>query len=93
MRRYLLDTGIMGHCINRRQGVDDRVREARRQGARIGTGMPVVGELYYGIEFSATREPNLQRLRAALTGIIIWPFDRKAAEEYGRIAAELRRIG
>jgi tRNA(fMet)-specific endonuclease VapC len=28
-----------------------------------------------------------------LTGIIIWPFDRKAAEEYGRIAAELRRIG
>jgi len=22
-----------------------------------------------------------------------WPFDRNAAEEYGRLAAELRRIG
>ena len=52
MKRYLLDTGIMGHFINHRHGVDGRVRDARRQGARIGTCMPVVGELFAGVELS-----------------------------------------
>ncbi|MBM4095106.1 MAG: type II toxin-antitoxin system VapC family toxin [Planctomycetes bacterium] len=42
MRRYLLDTGMMGHFIDHRRGVDQRVREARQRGARIGTCMPVV---------------------------------------------------
>ncbi len=91
--RYLLDTGIMGHFINHRHGVEDRVREARQRGCRIGTCIPVVGELFFGMEFSDTREKNLERLRRALTGIACWPFDRAAAENYGRLAAELRRIG
>jgi tRNA(fMet)-specific endonuclease VapC len=93
MRRYLLDSGIMGDFINRRHGVDVRVREARRRGDRIGTGLPVVGELFGGIELSVTRDRNLQRLRAALGGIVCWPFDLAAAEEYGRIYAALRRTG
>jgi tRNA(fMet)-specific endonuclease VapC len=91
--RYLLDTGIMGDFINHRRGVDVRAREARKQGARLGTCMPVVGELFYGIEASATREENLKRLQRALSGIACWPFDRQAAEEYGRLAATLRRLG
>lgn len=92
MRRYLLDTGIMGDFINHRRGVAERAREARR-GDRIGTCMPVVAELFYEVEFSVTRDENIRRLRRALAGIIIWPFDRAAAEEYGRIAAALRRAG
>ena len=91
--RYLLDTGIMGDFINRRRGVDARVRAARQSGARIGTCIPVVGELFYGIELSSTREENLKRLKRALSGIICWPYDRQAAEEYGRLLAEMRRIG
>src|SRR5205823_3362433 len=43
--------------------------------------------------FSASREKNLQRLRRALSGLTIWPFDEKAAAEFGRIRAELRRHG
>jgi tRNA(fMet)-specific endonuclease VapC len=93
MKRYLLDSGIMGDFINRRRGVDVRVREARRDGARIGTGLPIVGELFGGMELSATRDRNMQLLRVALGGIICWPFDRAAAEEYGRIYAALRRAG
>ena len=93
MKRYLLDTGIMGDFINHRQGVDARVHEARQQGARIGTCMPVVGELFAGIELSATRAKNLKRLNAALKRIVCWPFDRPAAEEFGRLFAELRRRG
>jgi tRNA(fMet)-specific endonuclease VapC len=55
--------------------------------------MPVVAELFYGVEFSSTRDENIRRLRRALSRIVCWPLDRNAAEEYGRIAAELRRLG
>jgi tRNA(fMet)-specific endonuclease VapC len=44
------------------------------------------------MEFSATRDENLRRLRRALTRIVCWPLDRAAAEDYGRVAAALRRI-
>ncbi len=93
MNRYLLDTGIMSDFINRRRGVDVKVREARRRGARIGTCLPVVGELFFGIEVSATREANLPLLKRTLSGIVCWPSDRPAAEAYGRLAAELKRLG
>lgn len=93
MRRYLLDTGIMGQGINRRRGVDVRVDEVRRRGDRIVTCLPVVGELFAGVEGSQSRERNYQRLVLALERVPAWPFDRAAAEEFGRIDAELRRLG
>ncbi len=68
--RYLLDTGIMGHFINHRCGVDGRVRDAHQRGARIGTCMPVVGELFFGVEWSTTRDANLKRLKRALRGCL-----------------------
>lgn len=91
--RYLLDTGAMGDLINRRRGVDERAREARSSGARLGTCMPVIGELFFGMEASASRDANLPKLIRALSRLVCWPFDRQAAEEYGRVAAELKRIG
>jgi tRNA(fMet)-specific endonuclease VapC len=93
MKRYLLDTNMMGHFINHRRGVDARARQARQQGATLGTCLPVVGELFFGVENSATREENRKRLIRSLNGIRCWPFDRLAAEEYGRIATELKRAG
>jgi tRNA(fMet)-specific endonuclease VapC len=93
VNRYLLDTGVMGDFINHRKKVDFKVREMRRRGARIGTCLPVVGELFFGVEASATRDANLPRLIRALSQIVCWPFDRRAAEEYGRLAALLKRTG
>jgi tRNA(fMet)-specific endonuclease VapC len=93
MRRYLLDTNMAGDLIAKRGQAPERAREARRKGGRIGIGMPVLAELYYGVEFSASRDKNLQRLRRALSGLTIWPFDEKAAAEFGRLRAELRRRG
>ena len=63
------------------------------RGAVIGTCMPVTAELFFGAELSASREINRPRLVRALSRVKCWPFDRPAVEEYGRIAAELRRIG
>jgi tRNA(fMet)-specific endonuclease VapC len=93
MKRYLLDTGIMGNFINKRHGVDIRARDERRKGARIGTCMPVVGELFGGIELSDSRKRNLKTLNAALTKLVFWPFNLAAAKEFGRLYAELRREG
>ena len=93
MRRYLLDTGIAGHFINARRGVRERVQHETRLGNRIGICVPVLGELYFGIENSATRDRNLQLLLIALGHLIVWPYTNDAAEEYGRLRAELRRIG
>ena len=58
MRRYLLDTCAMGDLINRRRGVHEKARAARLGGARLGTCVPVLGELFFGIEFSQTRDQN-----------------------------------
>jgi tRNA(fMet)-specific endonuclease VapC len=93
MRRFLLDTGVIGDFINHRRGVDSRVRDARQSGARIGTCLPVVGELFAGIEGSMTRDRNLLQLRNGLARLPCWPFDRAAAEEFGRLFADLRRRG
>ena len=93
MRRLLLDTGIAGDFINRRRGVYERARQEVAQGNRVGIGMPVLAELAFGIELSKSRERNMQALRSALAAWRVWPFDEAAAFEYGRLAAELRRIG
>jgi tRNA(fMet)-specific endonuclease VapC len=92
-RRYLLDTGIAQDFQARRGGVRERATEQRKSGHRIGICVPVLGELWSGVECSASRERNLPLLRQALATLLIWPFSAEAAEEYGRIFAELKRAG
>jgi len=93
MTRYVLDTCAMGDLIDRRKGVHERARAARLGGARLGTCIPVLGELFFGIEFSRTRDENHARLIRAIAGLSFWPYTREAAEEYGRLAAQLGRVG
>lgn len=93
MRRYLLDSNAVTSLINQREPLTQRIRDARLHGGRIGTCEPVVAELHYGLALSSSREENLVRLRRGLSGLIVWPLDRRASEMYGEIAAELRRRG
>src|SRR5262249_3107656 len=93
MTRFLLDTGNAGDYIHRRRGVYERAREAVAGGHRVGIGLPVLAELWYGVEYSSSRERNAERLRRVLPDLIVWPLTEPAAEQYGRIAAQLRRIG
>jgi tRNA(fMet)-specific endonuclease VapC len=93
MKRFLLDTKPAQDFNNNRNGVRERVDAERHRGNRIGICTPVLGELWAGVEGSATRERNLQRLRFGLSRLILWPYDEAAAEEFGRIFSELKRIG
>lgn len=93
VRRYLLDTGIAQDFQDDRHGVRARVDSERKAGHRIGICIPVLGELWSGIEGSSSRELNLQRLRHALSRLTIWPYSPEAAQEFGRVFAEMRRLG
>ena len=64
MRRYLLDTNMMGDFIDQRRGIDVRVDEMRRRGDRIVTCLPVVAELFAGVEGSQSQEILLKVLDA-----------------------------
>lgn len=93
MRRYLLDTNAAGDYLNRRYGVRERAIAEVRRGNRLGICTPVLGELWFGVENGGNRERNSQRLRIAIADWTVWSFDAAAAEEYGRLATQLKRAG
>jgi tRNA(fMet)-specific endonuclease VapC len=92
-RRYLLDTGPAFDLLFHRKGVDSRAEEARRAGAKIGIGIPVLAEIVAGLEASQSREQSWDIAKRTLGKLVCWPFDKPAAYEYGRIFAELKRHG
>jgi tRNA(fMet)-specific endonuclease VapC len=92
-QRYLLDTGPAMDFLFRRRGVEGRVEEARRGGAKIGICVPVLGEIVGGLEASLSREASWEIARRKLGKLVCWPFERASAYEYGRIFAELKRRG
>jgi hypothetical protein len=45
----------MEDFTNRRRGVDERARDIRKVGASLGSCIPLLGELFFGIAFSRSR--------------------------------------
>jgi tRNA(fMet)-specific endonuclease VapC len=93
MRKYLLDSGPAQGFMHGLSPVKERANNLSQTGAKIGICMPVFAELMGGIELSQTRERNRKILMKAVRKLYVWPFDRVAAEEYGRTYAFLRRSG
>ena len=93
MRKYLLDSAPAQAFMHGLSPVKVRATNQSQSGAKIGICMPVFAELMGGIELSQTRERNRKILLKAVRKLYVWPFDRAAAEEYGRIYAFLRRSG
>jgi tRNA(fMet)-specific endonuclease VapC len=93
MRRYLLDSGIAQDYAQRRDPVFRRANERTSREDKIGICVPIYAELRGGLELSATRDRNLQRLIVAMQKLVLWPFDERAAEQYGLLYAALERIG
>ncbi|HEY2911490.1 MAG TPA: type II toxin-antitoxin system VapC family toxin [Gemmataceae bacterium] len=92
-RRVLLDTGPAFDCLFNRCGIRGRVVDARKRGVKIGIGMPVLGEIIGGIEASQSREHSWNVDHQTLSAFVLWPFDREAAYEYGRLYALLKKVG
>jgi len=93
MTRYLFDSNAVNAFADHRAPLAARAREARMRGGQLGTCEQVIAEMYFGLEFSSSKAENLVKLERALGRLACWPFDRRAAREYGRLAAELQRRG
>jgi tRNA(fMet)-specific endonuclease VapC len=93
VKYFLLDTGIAGDYINGRNQVRQRTKDEIARGARVGICVPVLAELYYGAEGSRDPRRTMQLLQRALPTWRVWPLTNGAAAEFGRIRAELDRIG
>ena len=93
-RRYLLDSGSAEDWMRGHANTIARADMVTARGAVIGTCLPVVGELWFGVENSPTnRDRNAVRLARALLKWTLWPFNDAAAKEFGRLRELLKRIG
>jgi len=70
-----------------------RISSLRTKDIEFGISMTVLGELYYAAYASRRRELNLARIDYLLERVLLWPYDRAAAEEFGRIQAEQKAKG
>jgi tRNA(fMet)-specific endonuclease VapC len=93
VKRFLLDTGPAQQFLNNTRGIRQVADRERQRGHRIGICTPVLGELWSGIEGSTSPEENRQRLIHGLSRLLLWPYDSQASQAYGRIFAQLRRMG
>lgn len=90
--KYMLDTNMIAYIINKKpRHVLGKIREYDQDDICISA--VTMAELEYGIENSSRPEQNRMALTFFLSGIKILPFEDKAAAEYGKIRADLRRRG
>jgi tRNA(fMet)-specific endonuclease VapC len=89
---YLLDTNVWSHYLNRRNRlVVERIRQTPPAQMRLCS--VVKAELYYGAYYSNNIAKNLAILQALFEQVPSLPFDDGAAEQAGRIHAELSKRG
>ena len=91
---YLFDTDTLSNLLSKKPSVQLLSRLAEVPPTQQFTSSITVGEIFYGV-YKSTRidyyRDKLQRLVWPRVQIV--PFDRKAAEGYGRLRAELERAG
>ena len=93
MAGFLLDTNHVGMAVKPASLVAQRVLEARRAGARLGTCLPVLCEIEVGLRQVRHKSTYRRELNHLLREIRLWPIDLKTTEIYGDIHMQLRRRG
>ncbi len=87
---YLLDTNI---CIALNQEHPAVLAQFEDKGDECYITTLVLAELYKGVYFSTRVAQNLAKLEDLLSVLAVIPFDDAAAEDFGKIQGELRRMG
>ncbi len=90
--RYMLDTNICIYLIKHKPlQVFEKLQEHNPD--EICISAVTYAELVHGVEKSKAVERNRLALTILLSNIEILDFDMNAAEEYGRIRADLEKKG
>lgn len=87
---YLLDTNI---CIALNQSLPTAVAQFEEKGDECYIPTLVLAELYKGVYCSQQVAQNLAKLDRLLNLLEVTQFDQPAAEEFGKIQGELRKMG
>ena len=93
MPEYLVDTNHASRLMDGAEPILSRFRRSIADGNAFFLTITVLGELYYAAYASQRVSNNLMRLQALRVLAPTLPFDEVAAEEYGRIQAELKAKG
>jgi tRNA(fMet)-specific endonuclease VapC len=86
---HLMDTCI---CIDIIRGTVPNVIE-RFRNLDLSISSVTLAELEYGVHRSSNPPKNASALRRFCAGIVVQPFDAKAASVYGRIRTDLASKG
>jgi tRNA(fMet)-specific endonuclease VapC len=90
--KYLLDTNICIYIINQKPSiVVERIRSKRPE--EIAISAITLAELEYGISNSEYADRNRVALLQFLFPFMLLDFDQMAAQEYGKIRANLESRG
>lgn len=87
---YLLDTNI---CVALLKQNSLAIRQFNAKASQCYLSTIVIAELYKGAYCSQRLQQNVRTIEQFVSLMSIVEFDRSAAEEFGKIQAELRRIG
>ena len=91
MTAYLLDTNHVSAVLKRHAGMMAKLTASGD--AEFGIAMPSIGELWFMVFNSAKIRENTMDMRRVISDFVVWEYDEAVAMEFGRIKAELRRIG
>lgn len=90
--RYMLDTNICIYAIKHKpEQVFIRLQEHAPENICISS--VTYAELVHGVEKSKAVEKNRVALALLLANIEIMNFDSHAAEQYGKLRADLEKVG
>ena len=90
--KYMLDTNICIYAIKHKP--PEVIKNFLKHNPEaICVSSITYGELMHGVEKSQAVERNRAAITLFLSSISILPFDNYAAEEYGKVRAELERKG
>lgn len=91
MMTYLLDTNHASILLEKGSNLEHCMAVAAED--QFALCRPTVGELWFMIYNSRRLATNEQKLERLLGIVPIYEFDESASREFGRLRAELRRIG
>jgi len=93
--RYLLDTDILSNLLKKRPSTDLIAKLGQVPAEDQATSSISFGELIYGAHRVPERRDALLRgiAERLLPNLPVLPFDREAADEYGRLRAALESEG
>lgn len=87
--RILLDTNIISAWLKGETAIADKIN----QSLEVYIPIQVLGELYFGAQYSTQLELNLRNIQKLADNYTVLNTDRETANIYGIIKASLKKKG